>query len=534
MLNAERAMAPRNSTFNIQHSTFLVVSLYALLAAIVIPIYPHFPSPNEFSRWFLASAIVEDHTLEVTQQAKPFGRGFEDLSERDGRLYSNKAPGGTLIGLPAFALAHLFTRNVRVTLTAMRLFAATLPTILLALVLARAAARHGAREERINAAVAALLFATPLFAYGLLNFSHALAALCLFAAWHLLFPGSADVSPATGERAGRPRSHDFAAGALLGLAVLAEYPCAIPAAVLLACALPRWRTIARVVAGGIPSALILAAYNELAFGNPFTLSSGNERNAAFRSLASSGMFGIGIPNPLIMLRLLFDPSKGLFVFSPILILALFAIPRAWRRLERAQFWALILPPLSLLFLYSGYPNWHGGWTVGARYLVPALPFIVFLLTLFDEQPVIEPILIGWSAVAVITTSLVFPFVPEDVPFPWATFAMPLLRHGLVAPNLFHLIARPLAIVVPFALAFGAVIIATKRRALLAIGALLALMLVVITPPPRASVGRGFIEEVYFEQSGAIKRATPQGVDVMPSFKARAVVLRLLPPESWPF
>src|SRR6267142_4834443 len=115
MLNAERAMPLRNSTFNTQHSIFLVISLYALLAVIVIPIYPHFPSPNEFSRWFLAATIVEDHTLEVTPQAKPFGSGFEDLSERDGRLYSNKAPGGTLIGLPAFAIAHLFTRNVRVT-----------------------------------------------------------------------------------------------------------------------------------------------------------------------------------------------------------------------------------------------------------------------------------------------------------------------------------------------------------------------------------------------------------------------------------
>src|SRR5437899_12909482 len=112
MLNAEAVMPARNSTFNIQHSTFLVISLYALLAFIVFPIYPHFPSPNEFSRWFLASAIVEDHTLEVTRQAKPFGGGFEDLAEHDGRLYSNKAPGGTLVGLPAFAIAHLFTNNV--------------------------------------------------------------------------------------------------------------------------------------------------------------------------------------------------------------------------------------------------------------------------------------------------------------------------------------------------------------------------------------------------------------------------------------
>src|SRR5207248_10270337 len=127
--------------------------------------------------------------------------------------------------------------------------------------------------------------------------------------------------------------------------------------------------------------------------------SGHERNAAFRSLASSGMFGIGLPNPITMLRLLFDPSKGLFIFSPVLIVALFAIPRAWRRLDRAQFWSLVLVPASLLILYSGYPNWHGGWTVGARYLVCRLPLVKYIVTMFDEQP----LLLGWSCVAVITT-----------------------------------------------------------------------------------------------------------------------------------
>src|SRR5438045_42930 len=94
-----------HSTFNIQHSTFPVL-LYAFLATIVIPIYPHFPSPNELTRWALAAAIVDDHTLEVTRQVAPFGAGFEDLSEVNGHLYSNKAPGAALVGLPAYALAR--------------------------------------------------------------------------------------------------------------------------------------------------------------------------------------------------------------------------------------------------------------------------------------------------------------------------------------------------------------------------------------------------------------------------------------------
>ena len=69
----------------------------------------------------------------------------------------------------------------------MRLAAATLPALLLALLLEAAALRLGATPARARFAAAALLFATPLFAYGLLLFSHALVAACLFGAWAAFF-----------------------------------------------------------------------------------------------------------------------------------------------------------------------------------------------------------------------------------------------------------------------------------------------------------------------------------------------------------
>src|SRR5438132_9354856 len=154
-------------SFTIQHSTFLVISLYALLALIVIPVFPHFLSPNEFTRWAAAAAIVDDHTLQVNRFLPLLGERFEDLSQVDGRIYSNKAPGLAFVGLPAYAVARLFAgppspATMRVTLTAMRWVGATLPAVLLAIVFAAAAARFGAEKEAIAAAVVALLFGTPL------------------------------------------------------------------------------------------------------------------------------------------------------------------------------------------------------------------------------------------------------------------------------------------------------------------------------------------------------------------------------------
>src|SRR5947208_3121906 len=152
MLNDRRAVREVHSTFNIQHSTFLV-TLYAFLALIVVPVFPHFPSPNEFSRWVLAASIVEEQTLEVTRLAPLIGPN-EDLSEVNGKLYSNKAPGGALIGLPAYALARAVAgapsaATMRPTLDAMRILAATVPAILLVMLFAAAAWRLGASAERV-------------------------------------------------------------------------------------------------------------------------------------------------------------------------------------------------------------------------------------------------------------------------------------------------------------------------------------------------------------------------------------------------
>jgi len=496
--------------------------LYALLALIVIPIFPHFVSPNEMTRWATAAAIVEHHTFEITNLLPLLGgNAFEDASEVDGRVYSNKAPGAALIGLPAYAVVRLIAgppsaATMRITANAMRLLAATLPLLLLAWAIKRAAKRLGVSDERIGLTVLALLFSTPLFAYGLLNFSHALTAAALFGAWSMIFV----------ER------HDHAAGALIGLATISEYPCAIAGIVLIACA---WRRAPRIIAGGFPFALGLAIYNKLLFGSIFALSSGNERNAQFRSMAKEGLFGIGLPDPATLLRLLFDPSRGLLVFAPILIVALAALPRARKALTTEAFLALVLVPTALIIFYSGYPNWHGGWSVGPRYLVPAIPFLLFPL-IFGVTSILEWIALGASVAAVVPLALTFPFPDRSFTAPWSTLALPLLRDGLVAPNLFHLIARPLAIAIPFAIVIAAIGMTAKRSSpWVALGVILMFALGALAPTPSLTTRLriGYIEEVYFEQRGAMSRALG-GLPLPPRAIERAQHEETLPPTSWPF
>jgi hypothetical protein len=539
----------------------VVLVLYAVLAVVVIPVFPHFVSPNEVSRWVLAAALVDRHSVEVTPYASLVGSRFEDLSLVNGRLYSNKAPGGTLVGLPGYAAARLVVgpasgSTMRISLTAMRLGAATVPALFLGFLFIRAGARLGATDNRIAFALCILLFGTPLFAYGLLNFAHALGAAGLFGAWVLLFtlPGQRGTSARseTGDRPGTipllDRQPQFAAGALIGLAVLSEYPSAVAAIVLLGCALPRLRTagLIKAAAGGAPFAIILGLYNALAFGSPFILSSGNERSPEFRALASHGLFGIGLPSLSNLLGLLADPGRGLFVFSPVLLVALALLPSMRRRIDRGAFLALTLAPLALLLTYAGYPNWHGGWTVGGRYLVAVMPFLVAPLLAGAEAGrsskqffAIEPALAGASILAVVLTSLVFPFVPNAFHWPWASFALPILMRGFVAPNLFHLISTSMALVVPFALCAAALMTGVERKWWLsALAGSVLWMAIGMAGSRQPTLGErlqlGYVEEVYFEGNGSLEEAAPPDLGVPPRLRLREGNELRLPPPSWPF
>lgn len=510
------------------------IILYAVLSVLVVPVFPHFVSSNEFSRWVLAVAIVDFHTVEATPVVNSTHTRMEDLATVDGRLYSNKAPGGALAGLPAYLIARAIAgppspHNMRATLNAMRLLASTVPAILLAFWLGKVARKFGCGDDRANFATVAMLFGTPLFAYGLLFFAHALSAFTLFGTFALLFSTEAR----------GPRPETWWAGALIGLAVLSEYPNAIPAAVLVACALPRLRFggVLRIIAGGLPFAILLGFYNKFAFGSVFTLSSAHEVDTNIRELASRGLFGVGLPSPDYLLRLLLDPSKGLFVLSPVLLIALLGIRGAWKAMPRGAFIALTATPLSILLTFAGYPNWFGGWTVGARYLVAAVPFLALLIA-FAAATSVEAFLLGASVTVIAIVSLVFPFVAPDYPAPWISFAWPMLRKGFVAPNLLHFVWRPLAIAVPFAIVAVAAILAVpaRRIAILIVGGIL--WFVIGFPAERARTRppyvRALVQRVHFDDKNAIAESLPAGDPNARSLASIAARMMTVPPDPWPF
>ncbi len=121
-------------------------------------------------------------------------------------------------------------------------------------------------------------------------------------------------------------------------------------------------TIAFALALAVPG-LILLAYNAIRSGNP--LQTGYDL-----TLFSSNIF-------LGFYKLLFSPLRGLFIYSPILILSL---PGWWmlRRTYPAEAWLFLAIIAVTLALFSAWSSGEGlSW--GSRFLVPIVPFFTLCL-----------------------------------------------------------------------------------------------------------------------------------------------------------
>jgi hypothetical protein len=363
--------------------------------------FPRWGDWNQNSRLDLTMAIVDQGTLSIDAYADNTG----DYAVYEGHKYSDKAPGASFLGVPVY---YAFRSVVRVldleskmagvasgsavadtmegedsasvarkayqaaALYITMLFVSALPTALLGVLLYNVVQAITPAPTHRLGVVLLYALATGAFPYANSFMGHQLVASLLFAAFYLLLQVRA------GE-ASVPRL--LSIGFLLGYALITEYSAALIVVPLVGYA-ALYRLHARrgsllwLVCGALPPLVMLAAYDYIVYGTVVPV--GYWYSALWQAEHATGFLSLTYPRPRVIWELTFGTYRGLFSLSPALLYAMPGFAYLWQvRHQRPEGALSLTASVAYLAFNSASCMWGGGFAVGPRYLLPALPFFVW-------------------------------------------------------------------------------------------------------------------------------------------------------------
>ncbi len=420
-------------------------------------------NPNNATRLFGALSLVERGEVRIDRyQSLTVDKAqFEQASGR--HYYMDKAPGMTLMAVPAVWAAEVTTGaksdDYVIDITNRKLadflrFRLWLSVALgAALLTAFAAVLLFDLGTGITGSPAAGLFAALGYALGSIvwgwsttAFGHApVAALLLIATW-AIWRGTG--GPLAFDRWRYP----LMAGAALGWAVVIEFPSALGGIAIGVWALYRTRAAAwpvrrRLYGVAVATALVavlpLLFYNQAAFGTPFML--GYQGVVGFGGM-NEGLFGLTYPKLDALYGILFGLRRGMLWVAPVLVLGVAGLMRTVRvPATRDLGWLCVAVVAIVLAVNASYAYWDGGAAVGPRHSVPAIPFLALGLAPLwaalerTRARIAAAVLLGVSMALNLVIAATDIFAPETMPTPiWTRNIHALFAHGLLdtVPNLF--------------------------------------------------------------------------------------------------
>ncbi len=364
--------------------------LLLMLVASVALTPVHATSAQDTSRLCLTSALTHGS---VVVEASCI-QDSVDRALRAGRIYSDKAPGMSVIALPATEAVGMapppqWHSTGDLGLWAVRVLGSGVAFLLCALLVGRVA--EGLAPGWGGPTLVTFGLGTLAAPFAATTFDHVSAGALGFGAFLL----------AWGRRAGL-------AGLAVGTAITFEYQAALIAAVVTCyVALRGLRPLLRYVLASLPPLLLLGAYHWAAFGSPLHTPYRYVDNE-YTSSQASGFFGIRLPR----LHAAYDVmigNGGLLVISPVLAIAAAGLVLVGVR-HRAEAIACAAVTLLFLALSFGYFLPYGGLSPGPRFVIPALPFLALGLgPAFARMPVLTALLAALSIVAM--TAIAFTWSP---------------------------------------------------------------------------------------------------------------------------
>lgn len=286
----------------------------------------------------VTKAMVDEHTFAIPD-------AWNTLTGPDGLEYGRYGLGLSLLGAIPYFLSKPITSLIgHGGFISSGAVSSIMPVIAAVLVMALfgLGRRMGADVKAALLGGIGAVAGTFMLPYSKEFFSEPLAALCLVVAIERWL-------------ARRPAT----AGLAMGFAVLTRPQTLLLVPVFL---LVAWRrdgvpTSLQMVAGVVPGVLATFAYNAVRFGDPLRF----------------GYQDVGFTTPFLTgaRGLLFEPTKSVLLFAPVIVLLPFALRFLWKRDRWTS--VLLTANLAITFVVAAtWFSWHGGWCWGPRLLLPGL------------------------------------------------------------------------------------------------------------------------------------------------------------------
>jgi hypothetical protein len=159
----------------------------------------------------------------------------------------------------------------------------------------------------------------------------------------------------------------------------------------------RRRLIWLYISGALLVLLPYCAQNWLTYGNVFPPYS----YQLFERLGTPAAIGEALVGTL------FSPGRGLFIFTPFLLVAVVAAYKSVRK-QASPFASLDIYLIGILLAHwlttSLFEDWGGAWSIGPRYFVDVLPYLMYFLIPIFQIPVLTSLAARYAFVAAVAVS----------------------------------------------------------------------------------------------------------------------------------
>lgn len=336
---------------------------------------------GEYSRLALLHSLVVHQQWNIDR----YHFNTTDKAKYKGHFYSEKAPGTTIVAFPSFivgmSILRMFNINVEstngwmlsgwITLIGSLAWITALGGVFLFLALQRIVGK----QASLLTTLAIFLGSTPL-PFSTMLYDHSLViSLLVFSLYIAENPVKImKVTSRWPSWLSTQVSRDRVAGYCIGLAAASEYTAyPVIAGIVLYFLAKDYRRFQTVCINALLPFSTVFIYNYIIFESPFSIS--YQYSNHYAEHHQYGFFGVRIFNFERLWTFLFGTNKGLFFWTPFLLLSLPGFLEIKKK-DPKMFWYFSLISLFQIFLFAGYKGF-GGPSITSRYYSCILPLLAY-------------------------------------------------------------------------------------------------------------------------------------------------------------